>query len=272
LGFLFWPLWVITAAMWSATLAVTINAAREATLPKGAPWWCRPLVAVLHLVQPAIREWRRVTYDLRLWRPKLSDEYLAVAHPVQEIGAHVHDLYWESRDGSGREQLLSRLVQESRDQDWLGVLGNAWASWDVKLAGDLWHTLHVYTATEQLADNRRFTRARCVAQPTLVNRVLSIAALVWSAAALTSLSYGALAIGFTASIVALFQNVRSRRQCLAAVTSLVARAGAQAGLTPVLPRGEASAPDAELPRSPNMVESPAQEYTLSPLAGDPMTA
>jgi glycosyltransferase involved in cell wall biosynthesis len=272
LGFLFWPLWVITAAMWSATLAVTINAAREATLPKGAPWWCRPLVAVLHLVQPAIREWRRVTYDLRLWRPKLSDEYLAVAHPVQEIGAHVHDLYWESRDGSGREQLLSRLVQESRDQDWLGVLGNAWASWDVKLAGDLWHTLHVYTATEQLADNRRFTRARCVAQPTLVNRVLSIAALVWSAAALTSLSYGALAIGFTASVVALVQNVRSRRQCLAAVTSLVARAGAQAGLTPVLPRGEASAPDAELPRSPNMVESPAQEYTLSPLAGDPMTA
>ena len=114
--------------------------------------------------------------------------------------------------------------------------------------------------------------ARCIAQPTLVNRVLSIAALVWSAAALTSLNYGALAIAFAASGVALVQNVRSRRQCLAAATSLVARAGEQAGLTPVSPRGEASASDAELPRSPDMVERPVQEYALSPLAGDPMTA
>jgi hypothetical protein len=101
--------------------------------------------------------------------------------------------------------------------------------------------------------------------------VLSIAALVWSAAALTSLNYGALAIAFAASGVALIQNVRSRRRCLAAVTSLVARAGAQAGLTPVAPRGEASTSDADMPRSPDNVESPVREYTLSPLAGDPMT-
>jgi O-antigen biosynthesis protein len=272
LGFLFWPLWAITAAMWSATLAVTVNAAREATLPKGAPWWCRPLVAVLHLIQPAIREWRRVTYDLRLWRPRLSDDYLQVAHPIQEIDAQTHDLYWDSHDGTGREELLSRLVQESRDRDWLGVLGNAWASWDVKLVGDLWHTLHVYTATEQLGDNRRFTRARCVAQPTLVNRVLSIAALVWSAAALMSLNYGALAVALAASGMALYQNVRSRRQCLAAVTCLVARAGAQAGLNPVPPGGDTAASDEELPRTPDIVDTPLREHSLSPLAGGPLTA
>ncbi len=31
-----------------------------------------------------------------------------VSHPIQEIDSRIHDLYWESRDESGREQLLSR--------------------------------------------------------------------------------------------------------------------------------------------------------------------
>jgi glycosyltransferase involved in cell wall biosynthesis len=269
LGFLFWPLWVITAAMWSATLAVAVNAAIEAPLPKDAPWWCRPLVGVLHIVQPAIREWRRVTYDLSLWSPDLGREYLAVFHPVKEIDSRTHDLYWRSRNGVGRVKLLAQLVRESRAQNWLGVLGNAWAAWDVKLAGDLWHTLHVYTATEELGDNVRFTRARCVAQPTLVNRVISISALLWSAAALVSLHPWALALALGASAIALLQNVRSRRKCLAAATSLVAHAGESAGLTPLDALGE----EVETGRAPAGAPLPdappsAPDCILSPLAAD----
>jgi glycosyltransferase involved in cell wall biosynthesis len=263
LGFLFWPLWIIPAAMWSATLAVTINAALEAPLPKGAPWWCRPLVAVLHIIQPVIREWRRVTYDLSLWRPRLSAEYLDVSHPAKEIDSRTHDLYWMSSNGLGREKLLAKLVEESRDQHWLGVFTHAWAAWDLKLVGDLWHTIHIYTATEELGENKRFTRARCIVQPTLVNRVMSVAALIWSAAALTTRHPWALAIALAAAGVALFQNLRSRRQCLRAATSLVARAGENAGLTPVAPNGQVlAAPSAEPP--------PAQwpkECAPSPLAG-----
>jgi O-antigen biosynthesis protein len=264
LGFLFWPLWAITAVMWGATLAVTINAAREAKLPKEAPWWCRPLVAVLHLIQPAIREWRRVTYDLSLWRPKLSAAYLQSSHPVRVIDSRTHDLYWDTRNGLGREKLLAQLMKESRDRDWLGVLGNAWAAWDVKLVGDLWHTLHIYTATEELGNNRRFTRARCIAQPTLVNYVLTTAAVVWSAAALVSMNYGAIALGFAASAITLFQNLRSRRKCLAAAASLVAHAGEQAGLSPFAPQADSQA---ELEPADADSESAAADYVLSPLAG-----
>jgi glycosyltransferase involved in cell wall biosynthesis len=269
LGFLFWPLWVITALMWGTTLAVTLNAAREARMPKNAPWWCRPLVAILHLVQPVIREWRRVTYDLSLWRPKLSADYLRTSHPVQIIDSRTHDLYWDNRNGLGREKLLARLVSESRQWDWLGVLGNAWAAWDVKLVGDLWHTLHIYTATEELGNNRRFTRARCIAQPTLVNYVLSTGALVWSAAALVSMNYAAVALGCVASGIALFQNLRSRRQCLAAATSLVAHAGEQAGLTTVAPQETSGVEDE--PAMSTSPESAAADYHLSPLAGVSMT-
>ena len=72
LGFLFWPFVLISIAMWSGSVALAVYAARSAALPKEAPWWCRPLVGVLHLVQPPIRAWYRATYDLRLWRPRLT--------------------------------------------------------------------------------------------------------------------------------------------------------------------------------------------------------
>jgi glycosyltransferase involved in cell wall biosynthesis len=262
LGFLFWPLWIIPAAMWSATLAVTINAALEAPLPKEVPWWCRPLVAVLHVIQPALREWRRVTYDLSLWRPKLPDDYLKVSHSAKEIDSRTHDLYWTSSNGLGRENLLGKMVQESRDQNWLGVFSNAWAAWDLKLVGDLWYTILIYTATEELGDNKRFTRARCIVQPTLVNRVISVTSLIWSAAALMTRHPWALAIAIAASGVALVQNLRSRRQCLRAATSLMARAGEKAELTPVNPEGNVPFAANTPPAEPASVE-----YALSPLAG-----
>jgi hypothetical protein len=255
-------LWIIQAAMWSATLAVTINAALEAPLPKEAPWWCRPLVAVLHVIQPALREWRRVTYDLSLWRPKLPDDYLKVSHSAKEIDSRTHDLYWTSSNGLGRENLLGKMVQESRDQNWLGVFSNAWAAWDLKLVGDLWYTILIYTATEELGDNKRFTRARCIVQPTLVNRVISVTSLIWSAAALMTRHPWALAIAIAASGVALVQNLRSRRQCLRAATSLMARAGEKAELTPVNPEGNVPFAANTPPAEPASVE-----YALSPLAG-----
>jgi O-antigen biosynthesis protein len=265
LGFLFWPLWVITLVMWSATIAVIGNAAYEAKLPPGRPWWCRPLVAVLHLVQPAIREWTRLTYDLSLWRPHLGREYLSVDHPSVSIDSRTRDLYWQSDNGLGRTQLLHEMVQESRSQKWLGVLGNAWAPWDVKLVGDLWHTLLVFTATEELGNDRRFTRARCVAEPTIINRVISIASLIWAAAALLSLSPWALAIALSASALALFQNVRSRLNCLSAITALVARAGAKAGLKRYATNSPKSAtPDVVLRGPPNAPSS--ADYLVSPLA------
>jgi hypothetical protein len=258
LGFLFWPLWMITVVMWSTTSAVIANAANEAKLPNGRPWWCRPLVATLHLVQPAVREWSRLTYDLSLWRPSLSREYLDVDHAPVEIDSRTRDLYWQSESGLGRTQLLQEMVQESRHQNWLGVLGNAWAPWDVKLVGDLWHTLLIFTATEELGNNRRFTRARCIAEPTIINRVISIAALLWAAAALLSLSPWALAIALSTSGLALFQNVRSRLNCLSAVTALVARSGANAGLD----RFAANAPE------PTSVDAGLREQAIAPNSAD----
>ncbi len=232
LSFLFWPLVLITGLMWSGSLMLATHAAQKAALPKGSPWWCRPLVGVLHLIQSPVRAWFRATYDLRMWRPQLPASYYEVKHDTRRISPRELDLYWSSRNGAGRQDLLYCIATEAKQLKWLGVFNNAWSTWDIKLVGDLWHTLHLSTVTEELGGPSRFTRARIMAKPTLVNRAVSVAALIWSAAALVSLQPIALGLALLGSAAALMQNISSRRSCLRTAVCLVARAGKTAELDP----------------------------------------
>jgi hypothetical protein len=167
-----------------------------------------------------------------MWRPQLPESYYDVEHEVKRISPRELDLYWSSRSGAGRAELLDCISREAKQLHWLGVFNNAWATWDIKLVGDLWHTLHFFTVTEVLGGEKRFTRARIVAKPTLVNRAVSVAALIWSGAALMTLQPIALGLALLGSAAALLQNISSRRSCLRAAACLVARAGQQSGLDP----------------------------------------
>lgn len=233
LAFIFWPLGLIALLMWSGSLLLATDAAWKASLPKDAPWWCRPLVGLLHVIQPPIRGWFRATYDLQLWRPKLAADYYCDQPQTKEVGSRARDLYWISRHGIGREKLIQTIIDEAKRLRWLGVFNNAWATWDVRLVGDLWHTLHIHTATEELGSRKRFTRARITVQPTILNRVVSVAALIWTSAALLSLEPLALIFALLASAATLRQNIRSRHSCLRAACSLVSHAGSDAELEPV---------------------------------------
>jgi hypothetical protein len=177
----------------------------------------------------------------------------------------VRDLYWDSHRGIGRESLLRQIVDEAKRLKWLGVFNNAWVAWDVKLVGDLWHTLHVFTVTEELGNNKRFTRARLAAQPTLVNRAVSVGALTWNVAALISMQPLALSLALLASAAALLQNINSRQRCLRAVTIVVAHAGLRAGLEPASTCGDVvkARADAEIPPSSGAPDAALPELTSS---------
>jgi hypothetical protein len=199
-----------------------------------------------------MRGWFRATYDLRMWRPRLTASYYDVAHQAKAISSREHDLYWSSDRGLGRERLLDSIVKEAKRLRWLGVFNNAWATWDVKLVGDLWHTLLLHTVTEELGGNKRFTRARLTAKPTVLNRVVSIASLIWTAAALLTVQPLALGLALLGSAAALMQNISSRRGCLQAAASLVAHAGKDAELDPVDKSGRlAERPSYSTPPSEN---------------------
>ncbi len=264
LATLWWPLALVTAAMWMVTLALVIRSAWTAPLRKDAPWWCRVLVTYLHLVQPVIRGWYREIYlqrKRRLPRPsrgkgryRSTRAAREVRRRVKRISASEHDLYWQSDEFRGRDELLAALVEEAQESGWWGDFDNAWSTWDLKLAGDRWHDITIRTATEELGWPHRFTRARCSVLPTAFHRAVAGTGLVWSVVALISLQPWAMFVGLAMGLLTLVSGSASRRRCLRAVTALVARAGQNAKLGAVGPAGE---PLASVPREKGAATAPA---------------
>jgi hypothetical protein len=242
LAILFPPLLVVSAVMWAITLSVAIRMSVRAPLPKGAPRWCRPLVAYLYALQPVLRGWSRWTHSLKHMRLPAPALRQAVSKGrSKHISAICRDLYWKSEDNVGREALLEQLVKAAPEAGFRGDFDNAWADWDIRLIGDRWHDLTIRTASEELGWPKRFTRARCRARMTYFGKWTLMVVGVWTLTALLSQELWAIGLGLAGLMLAGGFLWRSRRRCLRAVTALVARAGDRCqGLTPVIAESAAA--------------------------------
>jgi hypothetical protein len=195
-------------------------------------------VFALHIVQPVIRAVTRYGYRLSHKQlPQMPADGPRDAAPMKRISATVRDVYWASRRGRGREELLKALEAQAREHGWRGLFHEEWRTWDVMLLGDLWHNIMLHSATEELGGPKRFTRVRCTVQLTAFAAVVSTAVLAaivieavdgrWPRGA--SGLFGLLALGL---LVRLFI---SRRRSFAAVSMLLGAAGREAGLNPMDP-------------------------------------
>jgi hypothetical protein len=222
----------IAAGMWTLTLITSIRACVKSVLPKGAPIWCRPLVFVMHLLQPVVRAWHRYKYRWNHAKiPKLNAP--ASADCIKSISFHDHDLYFNSKEALGREHLLAELVKVSRDSKWHGDFSAEWDEHDVELLGDGWHDIRLRSATEELGWPKRFTRVRCTLRPAPRGVTLFVMVSLWLGVAILLGNAWTIAIGsiaFGATLAALW---RSRRLCRDAVSRLVYQSAIQARLEPV---------------------------------------
>lgn len=235
LAMLIWPLAIVSAAMWLATLGLALHSACRAPLPATAPWWCRPLVSYLYLMQPLWRGWYRLTHLLRSKRlPEIPSSEQWGGPEVKRVSVTQRDVYWSSEENLGREALLERLVEQAKRFDWTGDFANAWSARDFKLLGDRWHDIFCVTATEELGWPNRFTRLRSQVKPTKFAQVTITAALFWSLAATISGNLWALAAGALACGNLLIRLSLSRHQCQQAITRLATHAGRLAGLQGVV--------------------------------------
>jgi glycosyltransferase involved in cell wall biosynthesis len=233
------PLAGLAAVMWCLTLAAAARSAIAAPLPRGAPWWCRPAVLMLYVLQPVVRSYHRYAWRLsrkRLARVTASAVAKREGTPTpspKRISWRAYDHYWSSQDGRGRELLLCALVERAKAERWPGHTDAEWEAHDVELMADPWHNVRIHTATEELGGPKRFTRVRCVLRATAFTRVLTTGALLTLAAGATNGSawaWGPAALGTALVFVSL---LFSRRRCVRNLSRLVYAAGLQAGLEPV---------------------------------------
>lgn len=231
----FAPLLWLSVAMWTATLIIGIRVSSRAPLPRAAPWWSRPLVAFMYILQPILRGWCRLTHALgQMKLPDGVGDKSLTSGRSKRISKNTRDLYWKSEENIGREALLTHLVEEARQSGLRGDFDNAWADWDIKLIGDRWHDLTIRTATEELGWPKRFTRARCQARRNYFGNTAFAAAAVWTLVAAASMATWAIVLGLVTCIAMAIRVHQSRRRCLRAVTALVERAGEKSGLKPVM--------------------------------------
>ena len=257
-------------AMWVASLMAMIRAAVGAQLPKSAPWWCRPAVGVMFLLQPIVRSLSQYHYRFgrrRLPETRATDRDLA--RHTKRVSGDIFDLYWSSPSGRGREQLLDALVRTANRTGWRGDFDGEWKLDDVDLFGDLWHDAQIRTATEELGGPKRFTRVRCTLNPTAPMRWLMLSLLVWCVAAVvTSHVLVELPVAL-ASAATLFSAARSRRRCRRAIADLIWQAGHEAELEPVSVAATSS--PVPLSRAERMI-APSLPELLRPVAASSQEA
>jgi O-antigen biosynthesis protein len=225
------PLAIVSIAMWLATLGSVAANVREIPQFDKYQKWCGFLVFWLHLSQPIVRGLHRNGYCLRNKRlPKALGNESNQESMIRQISRSERELYWETTNGHGREELLDELVAGAQENGWPGDYYGGWVSWDIELFADLWHHVTVRTATEELGWLRRFTRARWTTKATRLTYAVAAGACIWSVLALITSAPWAMILGLGCCGLLLERISQSRTRCLRAVGQLIGEAAKDAGL------------------------------------------
>ena len=228
------PLLLASLVMWGLTVTAVWRTSRSTPMPPGRPWWCPPLVFALHVLQPIVRAWHRYRGCLASRAlPGTGDANDDLVPALRRVGS-AYDAYWTSHENRGREHLLHAMETEARQTGWRGVFDEHWSEWDVMLCSDLWHTIRIITATEELGWPNRFTRARAVVRPTFLAHLALFVSVIAAGAVLLAAhgrSWALVTVSAVASFLLAGLWLR-RRRVLRAVQVLLARAGRAAQLTP----------------------------------------
>jgi hypothetical protein len=229
------PMALLSGAMWLLTAIAGWRAAAAAPIKPAAPWWCRPLVYGLGLVQPASRAWHRYMGRMARKRPlPLTPADIARARRFKAAGG-ARAAYWTSNKGRGRQELLDALGADARRLDVPAILDHAWDSWDVSLFADRWNSVTIHSATEMLGGMEKFTRIRCSAQATVFARCLGGAIAFWTLFAAACLNWIGVAVGLSLLGLLVARVLTRRRRVLIAVSAMIDRAAAAAILKRVWP-------------------------------------
>jgi O-antigen biosynthesis protein len=222
---------LVSLAMWTLTIGSVAATIREMSISNKYPNWCRCLIFWLHLSQPIVRGFHRNGYCLRNKRlPQALKSSQGQRSKAQRVSGSQWELFWDTTNGHGRERLLNSIVDEAAKSGWPGDFYGEWVPWDIELIADLWHHVTVRTATEELGNGRRFTRARWATKPTRLSGAVVGVVCMWGAVALVTGASWAMVLGVACCMLLLNRLAQSRKRCLRAAGCLIEQAADAAGL------------------------------------------
>jgi GT2 family glycosyltransferase len=193
------PLWILSVSFplllplaitsLAVSLGVCVAAGAQAPLARTrARRWSRPLVALLHLLQPIIRGWARYQGRL-LFRPTpLAAQQNLDSIALRESRQPLKELDYWSAEPINRLAFVADVLRHLDQQGWPNRSDIGWCDYDVEINGSRWSSVQVATVAEDHSRTQHLLRCRLRARWTLAAK-----AVFWSLAGLEVLALGFLA-------------------------------------------------------------------------------
>jgi len=146
----------VAAASLMLSIGSCVLAAWQANLPAHKRrFWSRPLVALLFLLQPIVRSWARLKWQIAA---------RAHAPHAANLTSHTPELpdtftYW-SDSHFDRLDFLHEVLNHLESERWTVRTDTGWEAHDLEVLASNWIRLRLVTATEEVEMGRRHLRCR----------------------------------------------------------------------------------------------------------------
>jgi GT2 family glycosyltransferase len=193
------PLWPLALLAWVLPPILCALAAIRAPVPSDRRcWWSRPLVALLHYLQPLVRGSARFRTHLSLRddAPEVPDSLEARSRVYGDGSARERE-YW-SGQWRERQEWIQRILTELERHHWRCRPDAGWSRFDLAIFGSRWAWLEFVTVAEANRDRSQTLRARLRPRWTL-----SAHLTFWSVLGIQCLAFGALKLPLTSTWVPL---------------------------------------------------------------------
>jgi GT2 family glycosyltransferase len=142
--------WLLPLGIASALLSLGVCAAAawQADLPRRRHFWSRPLVGLLHALQPVVRGWARYRGRLFLPLTPLAAHENLDSLSRQQSRLAPREVVCPDRAGRGRVSFLAATLDRLGTEGWQHRVDTGWGGFDLEVYGSRWSKLQLTTVAE----------------------------------------------------------------------------------------------------------------------------
>lgn len=134
-------------------------------------FWSRPLVALLHLLQPLVRGWARHLERFAGEQKPLARRESLDTLALRKSRDRFEQLAYWSEQPVERKAFVEAVLEKLRAAGWARRKGSGWCDFDLEVFGGRWCRCQLITVTEWHTGGREMLRVRLRTRWSLVARV-----------------------------------------------------------------------------------------------------